>query len=308
MTKAIQPAGVVGLSGGAIVQGPPGQANVSFDSTAVYAEILKRVHGVVKKAGRIAVGSARERAPVRKIFKGGRQSKPRFYTLGEAKAELPSFLKTEPRYASGRKMSAGQALSQLRQTPIATSRNKANLWQRTGTVTYRNRAARDDLGNPRKDEHGSSLFAAMRDIEYQGGRDRLFDRAAEHKLTSQGRYELKTGRATSFGQEAKASAQTFGKFKTEADVEKMRRGLDTASAGSEGQLGGNLRRSIDLKDRSDGDKPRVSIVAGGEDAPYARFVEFGTRHAAAQPFLRPALKHVEGPFKAMMRAEFPGSR
>lgn len=324
MTARIRPAGVVGLipksvaqGGSQIIQGPPAPSkNLSFDAEMVYASIIRRVHRVVKRAGRMAYASARERAPVRKIFKGGRRTKPRFYTLSEARTELPAFLRSMGQDPSGRarqgQMTKAQALRQLRATPISTSRNRANSWQRTGQKPHRTIAARDDLGNPRKDEHGNSLFAAMRDIEYQGGRDRLFDRSAEKQLTSQGRYELKVGRAISFGTGAKARH----KFKSEAELEAWRRSFETRDAqgrvisapGSEGQLGGNLRRSIDLAERSTGDKPKVSIVAGGEDAPYARFVEFGTRHAAAQPFLRPALKHVEGPYKAMMREEFPGSR
>jgi HK97 gp10 family phage protein len=174
-------------------------------------------------------------------------------------------------------------------------------------VTYRTRAARDDLGNPRKDENGTSLFAAMRDIEYSRGRDRLFDRAAEKKLTSQGRWELKTGRAISFGQSAKAQGEYHSKHNAEDPIGRQRKS-DSPEPGSEGQLGGSLRRSIDLRDDSTGDKPKASIVAGGEDAPYARFVEFGTRHAAAQPFLRPALKHVEDPYRTMMREELLGRR
>lgn len=311
MTVPVRPAGVAGLiyksvarGGPQIVQGPPGVANISIDTAAIYGRIVSRVHGVVKKAGRIAVGSARERAPVRKIFKGGRRTPPRFYTLKEARAELPAFLQTEPRHISGGRMSASSALSQLRATPISTSRNRANAWQRTGTVTYRNRAARDDLGNPRKDEHGTSIFAAMRDIEYQGGRDRLFDRAAEKRLTVRGRYELKHAleRNLSFGQTAKAEGGYHKEYIPGTQTLK-----EFSDPGSEGQVGGRLRRSITLDDRSTGDKPRVSIVAGGEEAPYARFVEFGTRHAAAQPFLRPALKHVEGPYKSLMRDAFPGS-
>ncbi|HKJ73634.1 MAG TPA: HK97-gp10 family putative phage morphogenesis protein [Alphaproteobacteria bacterium] len=48
-----------------------------------------------------------------------------------------------------------------------------------------------------------------------------------------------------------------------------------------------LEASIRIDPAADG--PSGAVLAGGRDAPYAAFVEFGTRRAAAQPFLGPAL-------------------
>jgi HK97 gp10 family phage protein len=283
------------------------KGNVSFDAAMVYGAVLRRVDKVVNKAGRIALGSARERAPVRKIFKGGRQSAPRFYTLPEAKAELPAFLRSMGQNPNARaragQMTKSEAMTQLLRTPISTSRNRANSWQRTGTVSkptapYRRRAL-DDLRQPRKDKDGNSIFVTLRSIEATRPGLRLFDRSAESELTSRGRYELKHAlrrKSISFGQSAKAEGSLHDEV------------TGKPTPGSEGQLGGHLRKSIEMVIASTADHPKVSIVAGGDDAPYARFVEFGTRHAAAQPFLRPALKHVEGPYKAMMRDAFPGAK
>jgi HK97 gp10 family phage protein len=55
-------------------------------------------------------------------------------------------------------------------------------------------------------------------------------------------------------------------------------------------VGGNLRNSIHaLPATTSGGVAEVWVLAGGEEAPYAKYMEFGTRHAAAHPFLRPAL-------------------
>lgn len=50
--------------------------------------------------------------------------------------------------------------------------------------------------------------------------------------------------------------------------------------------GGRLRQSITVQQR-DADTYRV-----GSNVEYAPYVEFGTRHQAAQPFMRPALEKV----------------
>jgi HK97 gp10 family phage protein len=49
---------------------------------------------------------------------------------------------------------------------------------------------------------------------------------------------------------------------------------------------GRLKSTIHIEK---GDEPLTRIVkAGGSEAPYAPFVEYGTRKMAAQPFMRPA--------------------
>lgn len=60
------------------------------------------------------------------------------------------------------------------------------------------------------------------------------------------------------------------------------------------QLGGALLRSIIPIKATPSRRPRFILQAGGEDAPYAKYVEFGTRHSKAQPFLRPALAQARG--------------
>jgi len=55
-------------------------------------------------------------------------------------------------------------------------------------------------------------------------------------------------------------------------------------------LGGALRKSISREPAADTWRRIMSFIqAGGKDAPYAKYVEFGTRRSRAQPFMRPAL-------------------
>ena len=269
------PRAVVGPNTWARVEGSA--AKVTINTAAIYSAVEVIAAKVVRRAGQIAVGSARERAPVRKVFKGGRRTQARFYSLAEAKMELPAFLRSTGRSVSGRarrgQITNAEALAQLRSTPITTGRNRANSWQATKE-------------NRQVGENDKGYY--------------LLNRYSERFLTTRGKYELKTGRALSVGEQQRSpltkGTRQFGQFERFAE------------SGLVGHLGGSLRRSIHTEDRSEGSVIKVSIVAGGDDAPYARFVEFGTRHAAAQPYLRPALKHVEGPFKQMMRSAFRGAK
>jgi HK97 gp10 family phage protein len=55
-------------------------------------------------------------------------------------------------------------------------------------------------------------------------------------------------------------------------------------------VGGSLRGSIrTMKPSTSGSQAEAWVIAGGGEVTYAKYMEFGTRHAAAHPFLRPAL-------------------
>lgn len=88
-------------------------------------------------------------------------------------------------------------------------------------------------------------------------------------LTSRGRYELRTGRANF-------------------------RGPGGAT------LGGRLRGEIHVQPAEGGGTRWVAKVVS--PTPYAKYVEFGTRHNRAQPYLRPALNQVRESFRNRMRA------
>lgn len=94
-------------------------------------------------------------------------------------------------------------------------------------------------------------------------------RSGAPELTSRGRYELRTGRANF-----------------------------TGPGGT--TLGGRLRGEIRVVP-AEGRGPRwvAKVVSPTR---YAKYVEFGTRHSRAQPFLRPALSQVRESFRGRMRA------
>jgi len=89
------------------------------------------------------------------------------------------------------------------------------------------------------------------------------------KLTSRGRYELRTGRAN---------------FRS--------------SRGT--TLGGRLRGEIHVQPAEGGGTRWVTAVVS--PTRYAKYVEFGTRHNRAQPYLRPALNEVRESFRDRMAA------
>lgn len=60
-------------------------------------------------------------------------------------------------------------------------------------------------------------------------------------------------------------------------------------------VGGNLKKSIHVEPADIGAMEAEQwVVAGGDLAPYAKYQEFGTRHNAAHPFLRPAVEETQG--------------
>jgi HK97 gp10 family phage protein len=91
-----------------------------------------------------------------------------------------------------------------------------------------------------------------------GAPGRLASPEAEELLTRRGRYEVRSGRANTAG----------------------------------GDVGGTLRDEISPTEAViEGTKIEARIVS---PTPYAKYQEFGTRHNAAHPYLRPALEESRG--------------
>lgn len=89
--------------------------------------------------------------------------------------------------------------------------------------------------------------------------------------------------------------------------------LRTGRAVFKGKLGGALRASVKYEVAHEADQPqfKASVRAGGMvhdghghsvHVDYAKYVEFGTRHAPAQPFLRPALAEARTYFRSELIA------
>jgi hypothetical protein len=99
---------------------------------------------------------------------------------------------------------------------------------------------------------GKRMTGDFRIVE--GGK--LADKQAEAWLTRRGKFEINSGR-----------------------------GLDTDSSGNT-RVGGHLKRSLKLMYPSPSTAMRGSIYTR---VSYAKYQELGTRHHAAQPFLRPGI-------------------
>jgi HK97 gp10 family phage protein len=240
----------------------------------------------VNNTASAAFEQAQKDVPVRKVFKYGRtprtnariqgRQETRALSMREGLAEegvrrrlgLPSAFPTDD---AGRRLRGSQPAVQTALFPgNYRSRNRANPSSASGMERrlVGNLGGTNYLINYRPSIHGEPFPEP--------------DRVRESDLSARGKYELKRRKQMS------TSAKT---------------GKVTRSAIHEGlggkTLGGALRDSLrnakaDKEDR----KIRATIEAGNDEVTYAKYVEFGTRHARAQPFLRPAL--------AVAREMFPG--
>lgn len=215
--------------------------------------------GVVHTAERVRK-SAKNKAPVRKVFRYGRRTGIHTRTVAEAKEEIAAFQKAFS-------VNKREAYQVLRASGVM-GRQTSNTFSRTGQNIF------DEEGNLVGKGGSMSLRSVIRTLPtskivvggnvVKVGREFILP-MGEENLTSQGRYDLKTGRA----------------------VHTPRLGHSFSE--SHDTLGGALRDSIQAGDDSSGTLIGHAVFAGGKDAPYARYIEFGTRHNRAQPFLRPAL-------------------
>lgn len=105
--------------------------------------------------------------------------------------------------------------------------------------------------------------------------------AGEFALSSRGRYEVRTGRATF----RRAGTDRIGGSLKHS----IRRIEATLTAQARGMIWGYVR-------------------AGNEDVDYARWQEVGNSHNRAHPFLRPALYESRGPFKENVTRALRGNR
>ena len=256
---------------------------------------------------------ARDKAPVRKVFKGGRQT-VRFKTAQEIerdrdlRAQLglgPEILATPERIAALR--AAGRNPKRGIRGPgnrgLPTGRGTLEEYRLATTVEHPGRRRRDPLGvKPGAGPISMALYRNRRDhprnlanrpnklIEprrLSTGERALHDVGAQAQLTSRGRYELRTERAASQALRPVA-----------ADINARTGEVVRIHYGRTGiaRLGGGLRDSIRVERASAGQFPviKASVVAGGGEITYAKFQELGTRHNPAHPFLRPALAVAKG--------------
>lgn len=109
-------------------------------------------------------------------------------------------------------------------------------------------------------------------------------------------------RALSFARRKQAALEALGKAGEQVAQEARRRVLDLRAANR--PLPSRLARSITTEPAGP-DGEAVRVLAG---APYARFVEFGTRRRAARSFLGAALAELKPAVTALVRRAFGADR
>lgn len=217
-----------------------------------------------------AYTEAQHLVPVRKVFKGSKRitgtRRARALNLGEAEAELDV-----------RRALNAQALVSAKATGRKPKLLSENLSDVMGIQTLREptRRARVPTNpflrargiNVRQPEHDRTLAQ----IRGGGGAYSLQNDPGGETLNARGRWELR--HAHKLGLKGAAYKTKGGRY----------------------QLGGRLKGEIEVRKAS----AREAVIQGSVVSPtyYARFVEFGTRHAAAQPYMRPALAKVRESFR-----------
>lgn len=276
-----------------------------IDFAVLRQQFIDAAVTAVNGVGYKVVDRAKDKAPVRKVFSGGRQT-VRFKTAEEIEAgrEIRARLGLAPEI-----LATPEAIERVRAgriNPKSSRRIKGEEFGFARTVEHPGRLRRDRPGEsapanrPRNLRNRANTFAdsqrarlvdpltvgaalvRLNRVRAERGEEpettRLISDTAEGRLTARGRYELKTQRALS---------ARLVRVSLDLSTGEVRKKYAKGSL----RIGGALRDSIHLEPASANQYPviKASVVAGGQDAPYAKFQELGTRHNPAHPFLRPAL-------------------
>ena len=244
-----------------------------FNGKAVYARIYDRAVAGVRESAEDMEKIALKLVPVRKVFREGRKN---VHSRVFAEQRIQGRQETRP-------LSLEEALAESvtrRRLGLASAFPETTTGRRiprsqplvrTATSTDGSRTFhRANRGGPDENRevfriNGQNRLVTLTEVfddrGFSLGHRPEVDVAAERRLSARGRSELRR------------------------------------STGS--QLGGALKRSIELHEPVL-TRNRITqyVTAGDEDAPYAKYVEFGTRRSRAQPFMRPA--------KAQARESYPG--
>ena len=248
---------------GADAAGKPAVRRVSatywFDAQAVLAKVREGLKDGLDEAAERIAADARQRAPVRKVFKEKRGF--RFKTRKATAQETVVRQRLTNEYyrahaALGDSMARQKRVAALMKykATIRPSRKSANAWSNS-------REARQ-LGVVRRGTFRG--YDGNRRTWSRSGSGVEPGEALRAKLTTRGLYEIRTGR-----------------------------GVYTSATG-EVQAGGALKASIDTEPAREAGNGVEAVVAA--KIRYAKFVEFPTIHNRAQPFLLPALKDEQRTF------------
>lgn len=284
---------------------PPTQAfEVDFD--ALYAAIYSICDRVLETQINHGYEVAIQNVPVRKVFQGGGRARTRTLSISELRAESAMFLRLFS--PSERKGMLGPRGGQVRTGSYLVSRVGVE------TVTHRPRGTswHNTEGSRRLHLVGAktrTVYDAEHDVNRQvviPGTGHLEFESHDPNMSSYLNYE---------GRRAMRGARMEGQVNNPLQVGNLRDvGYGAVSSGTKNvdvgrklprgmqqlYLGGTLKNSIHMSEDSRGYR---HIVAGGGDAYYAQYMEFGTSHVAARPFMRPALAAMERTFKASLISE-----
>lgn len=222
--------------------------SVTFHAAAIYEKRAVGIERAVNSAITTARESARQKAPVRKVFRGHRGTAT-LQTTEEAAAE------TAVRSRLG-----------LAPGPVRTQRTPAARVHEFGPrrLLFSPQLPAFDVSS-RRFRAASGRFISRQGFRATQPLHSILQFDTE--LTARGRYELKTGRAN-----VRVGGRTY--------------------------LGGRLRSEITSVAASEGPVFTGAVIS---PTPYAKYVEFGTRHNRAQPYLRPALANVRTSFRERLQ-------
>jgi len=262
----------------------------------IFERIAERLHvGIVNTvdlAANMILVKAQEDAPVRRIFKGG-------------KARSRPLTKAEIKEDAEVRVRLGLGLAVFGTNRTTTKRGSGNAFEQNsnphfgsvfGTGVEKAKAARREALNDRKarrDKKGRDIRAAIpalpnaRNLEVTDAGNlsgRLqFGKSVEQALNPRGIADLRHKRVFSFS--VLAFRESTGRLERH---------------GARPTLGGTLKREIHMTPLKDTAEFISREVVSPTD--YAKYVEFGTRHAASQPYLRPAVAHAREKFHGLMQA------
>jgi HK97 gp10 family phage protein len=229
-------------------------ATVNINTAAILAAVRRAELEALEEAGAFVAANAKQRAPVRKVYKERKGFRRAFRPLtGEERTQVIARQQAFYGHTVPTRMEA-----EIRRPGSANALVRSRSIRRLGTL-----------------QGGKfSPLQAVTASRTRGGGFRIgLSPQYGGMLTSRGRYEVSSGRAIN----------------------------EVATAtGSRLEVGGKLKASIESEGAiTQGHGVTVKVSARIR---YAKYVEFPTRHNAAQPFLLPALKDVKAKLPSMLQS------
>lgn len=236
------------------------EANQKNTLTVLKQRLHIAIESTINNAANQIWVDAVKRAPTRKVFAGEKGHGGR----NQVRAAIASDLNF---VGSSR---AGRALAKAGSDEIVVKRSRINA------VNARSNAMEPSYRAEQKRAKYDPDFILPREVNIgsQGRVLGMSDPRVESALSTRGRYELNRRRTTEKYPESPIFSVSGGVDRASSEA-----GLVT--------LGGRLKKEIFLTPLQHRGSTTFRRVVS--PTRYAKYVEFGTRYAAAQPYLRPAL-------------------